>query len=323
MDSKITIAMVGVFLSFAITTHAGSMDDFFGKLKKSVENVVDGEKPSGQGRSTPTAALGAAPPSKPAPNKITVVEMKEIQKRLKNLGYYKGTADGIYGPNTRNAINEYQDLNGFQPNGLPSRKLLGYLNKPGNVGKPTATSAGATDSQVIVESHDSSGPKNTETASHSSEIYKTLTSGCKPDVATDGTITVSIAGVGNYAVKSRKFQITNAPIPDSINGKMILAASVTKPLMEQNFSAFTEKAQSKGLSQRDMYRQRKQLNGPAGIAGRYNMYFVPEGLIKVGGCEIPDLQIWTGIYDPNNPQYTATIKQPNLGPVLIGEGFLE
>lgn len=54
-------------------------------------------------------------------------EIVEIQELLARLGYDVGTADGLPGPNTRAAIEAFQNDSGLPATGLPSRDLAGKL----------------------------------------------------------------------------------------------------------------------------------------------------------------------------------------------------
>ena len=47
-----------------------------------------------------------------------------IQEGLEDLGYPTGGADGIIGPNTRQAIRDYQTARGLTADGFPSASLL-------------------------------------------------------------------------------------------------------------------------------------------------------------------------------------------------------
>lgn len=51
----------------------------------------------------------------------------EIQRRLKNWGYYKGNVDGIYGYLTYTAVKEFQRKNGLYPDGIVGPKTLAAL----------------------------------------------------------------------------------------------------------------------------------------------------------------------------------------------------
>ncbi len=51
----------------------------------------------------------------------------DIQKRLTDLGYDPGPADGIYGERTAEAISAYQDDNDIEIDGVASTELLGHM----------------------------------------------------------------------------------------------------------------------------------------------------------------------------------------------------
>ena len=40
-------------------------------------------------------------------------EVKQIQQKLKNWGYYKGSVDGVYGSQTQAAVKKFQKTNGL------------------------------------------------------------------------------------------------------------------------------------------------------------------------------------------------------------------
>ena len=54
-------------------------------------------------------------------------EVKEIQKKLKNWGYYKGNVDGIYGFKTFEAVKSFQRKNGLTVDGIVGKKTLTAL----------------------------------------------------------------------------------------------------------------------------------------------------------------------------------------------------
>lgn len=49
---------------------------------------------------------------------ITVNENKAVQQKLKELGYYSGSVDGVYGQGTRNAVIAFQKANGLTADGV-------------------------------------------------------------------------------------------------------------------------------------------------------------------------------------------------------------
>jgi N-acetylmuramoyl-L-alanine amidase len=69
-------------------------------------------------------------------------EVKEMQRRLKQWGYYQGSVDGVFGAGTKKAVISFQKKNGIKANGvvgLQTYKALGMtsaynalLNQSGN-----------------------------------------------------------------------------------------------------------------------------------------------------------------------------------------------
>lgn len=51
-------------------------------------------------------------------------EVKQIQTKLKNWGYYKGSVDGIYGSGTLAAVKSFQKKNGLTVDGIAGTKTL-------------------------------------------------------------------------------------------------------------------------------------------------------------------------------------------------------
>ncbi len=68
-------------------------------------------------------------------------EVKQIQKKLKEWGYYDGNVDGIYGSKTFSAVKKFQAKNGLTDDGIAGEKTLqalginnsGSSNKGNNV----------------------------------------------------------------------------------------------------------------------------------------------------------------------------------------------
>lgn len=54
-------------------------------------------------------------------------EVKRVQKKLKDLGYYNGSVDGIYGNNTKSAVRAFQKNCGITADGVAGPKTLLYL----------------------------------------------------------------------------------------------------------------------------------------------------------------------------------------------------
>ena len=59
-------------------------------------------------------------------------EVRNIQTKLKQLGHYKGSIDGIYGTNTKNAVISFQKSCGLKADGIAGPKTLLYLGLNSN-----------------------------------------------------------------------------------------------------------------------------------------------------------------------------------------------
>ena len=54
-------------------------------------------------------------------------EVRQIQSKLKQLGYYKGSVDGIFGSDTKKAVISFQKSCGLKADGVAGPKTLLYL----------------------------------------------------------------------------------------------------------------------------------------------------------------------------------------------------
>ena len=63
-------------------------------------------------------------------------EVKQIQTKLKNWGYYNGSIDGIYGSKTVEAVKYFQRKNGLTADGIAGTKTLSAMgiNNSGSSG---------------------------------------------------------------------------------------------------------------------------------------------------------------------------------------------
>ena len=59
-------------------------------------------------------------------------EVRNIQTRLKNWGYYTGWVDGIYGAKTEAAVKKFQQKNGLTPDGIAGPATLAKIGLPTN-----------------------------------------------------------------------------------------------------------------------------------------------------------------------------------------------
>ena len=54
-------------------------------------------------------------------------EVKQIQQKLKNWGYYKGEIDGIFGSETKKAVIAFQKKNGLTADGIAGKNTLAAM----------------------------------------------------------------------------------------------------------------------------------------------------------------------------------------------------
>ena len=67
-------------------------------------------------------------------------EVVQIQKKLKNWGYYTGTVDGIYGSKTVAAVKKFQSKNGLTVDGIAGPKTLRAMGIAGTSNANNSTS---------------------------------------------------------------------------------------------------------------------------------------------------------------------------------------
>ena len=75
-------------------------------------------------------------------------EVKNIQTRLKNWGYYTGAVDGIYGTATKNAVIKFQKKNGLTPDGIAGPATLAKIGLPSG-GNSNSGGTGSGDYQLL------------------------------------------------------------------------------------------------------------------------------------------------------------------------------
>ena len=77
-------------------------------------------------------------------------EVVQIQQRLRNWGYYKGSVDGSYGYQTYQAVRSFQSKNGLRVDGVAGPETLAALGLPTG---GTSGSAVSTDKDVNLLAH--------------------------------------------------------------------------------------------------------------------------------------------------------------------------
>lgn len=64
-------------------------------------------------------------------------EVKQIQTKLKNWGYYSGAVDGVYGSGTEKAVRLFQKKNGLTVDGVAGSKTLAAMGISSSSGTPS------------------------------------------------------------------------------------------------------------------------------------------------------------------------------------------
>jgi peptidoglycan hydrolase-like protein with peptidoglycan-binding domain len=73
------------------------------------------------------AASGPAPAGPPPAPANDAAELQDIQGRLRQLGFYRGPVDGVWGPSTQAALERFQSLRGLDVTGQPTRATVAAL----------------------------------------------------------------------------------------------------------------------------------------------------------------------------------------------------
>lgn len=68
-------------------------------------------------------------------------EVKQIQTKLKDWGYYSGSVDGIYGSKTFEAVKKFQKANGLTVDGIVGEKTLAALGIQGSSNSSSSSSS--------------------------------------------------------------------------------------------------------------------------------------------------------------------------------------
>ncbi len=101
--------------------------------------------------SAPTPTPGPSPTPKSLQRGFTdSEEVRAMQKRLKELGYYKGSADGDFGPATEKAVMAFQKDHGLTADGKAGAKTLAKMNESGTSSSSKASSSSDTSTSLKI-----------------------------------------------------------------------------------------------------------------------------------------------------------------------------
>ncbi len=77
-------------------------------------------------------------------------DIRKVQQKLKDLGYYKMSVDGIYGSGTVSAVKSFQAANNLSADGVAGPKTLAKLGITA-VGGSTTSTSGSSDSYLLAK----------------------------------------------------------------------------------------------------------------------------------------------------------------------------
>ena len=75
-------------------------------------------------------------------------EVKKIQTKLKNWGYYTGSVDGVYGWQTENAVRSFQKKNGLTADGIAGTKTLNAMGIFGGSNQSSGSSQSVNEANI-------------------------------------------------------------------------------------------------------------------------------------------------------------------------------
>lgn len=78
-------------------------------------------------------------------------EVKKIQQKLSSLGFYSGSADGVYGNNTKSAVKAFQKSCGITADGICGKTTLLYLGLGSSGSSSGSTQYSSSDVELLAK----------------------------------------------------------------------------------------------------------------------------------------------------------------------------
>src|ERR1043166_750691 len=119
--------------------------------------------PSTSTYQTPSSATMPQGVQGQASQHLSQDQVKQVQQHLKSSGLYKGDVDGEIGPETKQAISQFQQQNGLPQTGALDQHTLSALNSQNSAGSSVGTSSTPGSSSVSTSSTPGSQPSSTST----------------------------------------------------------------------------------------------------------------------------------------------------------------
>jgi len=104
----------------------------FGQGQKIPPSRTFGQPTASQGAGTQQAPGNAENQPEIENGPLTLSDIAQVQRHLKQMGAYHGSIDGKFGPQTRKAVEEVQKQHGMQPTGtldIAAAQQLGLLDQ--------------------------------------------------------------------------------------------------------------------------------------------------------------------------------------------------
>ena len=144
----------------------------------------DGQTTAGPVTTAPVTPTPTEAPVTPTPTPSSLQRgftgseaVRTVQRRLKELGYYKGSADGDFGPATEEAVKAFQKANGLKADGKVGQKTLAKMSAKNVVSAAQANATATPKTTGKVTAKVTNTPKPTATANLTKDYY--LTAGSK------------------------------------------------------------------------------------------------------------------------------------------------
>jgi len=103
------------------------LDERLTQLERSPLSEGSAAAPSDLGATTISSARSAPETPRLSARSSGKPKTDEIQRALKNAGFYQGSVDGKMGPQTREAVREFQRIHGLQEDGVVGKATWAKL----------------------------------------------------------------------------------------------------------------------------------------------------------------------------------------------------
>ncbi len=206
-------------------------------------------------------------------------EVRALQKRLKELGYYTGTVDGDFGTGTEAAVKAFQKANGLTADGKAGKQTLAKLNSKSAITKKQASATATPKPTSKPTARVTATPRATATPNLTKEYYlQTGASGSRVRTLQERLISLGYLGgtpTGTYDSATRAavmaFQKkTKGLYDDGVAGpetlKALYASGAAKASSMAASTGETLELGSEGDAVRAMQKRLKELGYLSGSA---------------------------------------------------------